>query len=163
MISVTQPLGADANDPAAFLSESVHEIFDEYYSVSLSFWTKMGLREKARQGKLTGSLPWGYVKGEDGIAVPDPVKAPFVRRLYEMYASGQHTDRTLAEWLKSTSSAPPATAPLAWTPFARCSATPPMRASPGRREAQSRACTNRSWTRRSMTGCRTCAGSAPAR
>lgn len=99
VISVTQPLSADADDPAAFLSESVHEIFDEYYSVSLSFWTKMGLREKARQGKLTGSLPWGYVKGEDGIAVPDPDKAPFVKRLFEMYASGQHTDRTLAEWL----------------------------------------------------------------
>jgi site-specific DNA recombinase len=59
VISVTQPLGADADDPAAFLSESVHEIFDEYYSISLSFWTKMGLREKARQGLLTGSLPWG--------------------------------------------------------------------------------------------------------
>jgi DNA invertase Pin-like site-specific DNA recombinase len=69
VISVTQPLGADANDPAAFLSESVHEIFDEYYSVSLSFWVKMGLREKARQGLLTGSLPWGLAKGEDGIAI----------------------------------------------------------------------------------------------
>jgi site-specific DNA recombinase len=99
VISVTQPLGADADDPAAFLSESVNEIFDEYYSVSLSFWTKMGLREKARQGLLTGSLPWGYVKGEDGIAVPDPVKAPFVRQLFEMYATGQHTDRTLTGWL----------------------------------------------------------------
>ncbi len=99
VISVTQPLGADANDPAAFLSESVHEIFDEYYSVSLSFWTKMGLREKARQGLLTGSLPWGYVKGEDGIAQPDPGRAPYVRKLYEMYATGRHTDRTLAEWL----------------------------------------------------------------
>jgi DNA invertase Pin-like site-specific DNA recombinase len=79
VISVTQPLGADADDPAAFLSESVHEIFDEYYSVSLSFWTKMGLREKARQGLLTGTLPWGYVKGKDGIAVPNPEKAPYVR------------------------------------------------------------------------------------
>jgi hypothetical protein len=29
VISVTQPFGTDANDPAAFLSESVHEIFDE--------------------------------------------------------------------------------------------------------------------------------------
>jgi site-specific DNA recombinase len=76
VISVTQPLDADVDDPAAFLSESVHEIFDEYYSVSLSFWTKMGLREKARQGKLTGSLPWGYVKGEDEIATPDPEKCP---------------------------------------------------------------------------------------
>ena len=99
VISVTQPFGADADDPAAFLSESVHEIFDEYYSVSLSFWTKMGLREKARQGLLTGTLPWGYVKGNDGIAVPDPVKAPFVRQLFEMYATGQHTDRTLTAWL----------------------------------------------------------------
>jgi hypothetical protein len=31
VISITQPLGADVNDPASFLSESVHEIFDEYY------------------------------------------------------------------------------------------------------------------------------------
>jgi DNA invertase Pin-like site-specific DNA recombinase len=99
VISVTQPLGADADDPAAFLSESVHEIFDEYYSVSLSFWTKMGLREKARQGKLTGSLPWGYVKGEDEIATPNPEKAPYVRRLFEMYATGLHSDRTLTAWL----------------------------------------------------------------
>lgn len=99
VISVTQPLGTNADDPAAFLSESVHEIFDEYYSVSLSFWTKMGLREKARQGLLTGSLPWGYIRGEDGIATPDPEKAPYVRRLFEMYATGQHTDRTLTAWL----------------------------------------------------------------
>ena len=101
VISVTQPLGTDVDDPAAFLSESVHEIFDEYYSVSLSFWTKMGLREKARQGRLTGSLPWGYRKGEDGIAEPDPEKAPFVRGLFERYASGLHTDRSLAEWLNA--------------------------------------------------------------
>jgi DNA invertase Pin-like site-specific DNA recombinase len=70
VISVTQPLGTDVDDPAAFLAESVHEIFDDYYSVSLSFWTKMGLREKARQGLITGSLPWGYVKGDDGVAIP---------------------------------------------------------------------------------------------
>jgi DNA invertase Pin-like site-specific DNA recombinase len=63
VISVTQPLG-DANDPAAFLAESVHEIFDEYYSVSLSFWTTMGLKEKARQGFLTGGLAWGYLGGQ---------------------------------------------------------------------------------------------------
>ncbi|MGH2865670.1 MAG: recombinase family protein [Solirubrobacteraceae bacterium] len=95
VISVTQPLGVDADDPAAFLSESVHEIFDE----SLSFWTKMGLREKARQGKLTRSLPSGYVKGEEEIASPDPEKASFVLRMFEMYATGLHTDRTLAAWL----------------------------------------------------------------
>ena len=96
VISVTQPIGTDVDDPAAFLAESVHEIFDEYYSVSLSFWTKMGLREKARQGLLTGSLPWGYVKGKEGVAVPDEARAPVLGRLFELYATGQHSNRTLA-------------------------------------------------------------------
>jgi site-specific DNA recombinase len=99
VISVTQPLGADVDDPAAFLAESVHEIFDEYYSVSLSFWTKMGLREKARQGLIIGGLPWGYVKGEDGVAVPDPERAPVVHALFTIYATGRHSLRDLASWL----------------------------------------------------------------
>ena len=99
VISVTQPLGPDADDPASFLAESVHEVFDEYYSVSLSFWTKMGLKEKARQGLLTGSLPWGYRKGRDQVAEPDPERAPFVTRMFDLYGSGRHTDRTLAQWL----------------------------------------------------------------
>jgi site-specific DNA recombinase len=98
VISVTQPLG-DVNDPAAFLAESVHEIFDEYYSVSLSFWTTMGLKEKARQGFLTGGLAWGYLKGEDGIAIPDPERAPLVLTIFEIYATRRYSHRDIALWL----------------------------------------------------------------
>jgi DNA invertase Pin-like site-specific DNA recombinase len=81
------------------LAESVHEIFDEYYSVSLSFWTKMGLREKARPGLSIGGLPWGYVKGEDGVAIPDPERAPVVQALFTIYATGRYSLRDLANWL----------------------------------------------------------------
>jgi hypothetical protein len=102
VVSVTQPLGADPTDPSAFLAESIHEMFDEYYSVSLSFWTRTGLREKARQGHLVGTLPWGYQRDPDsGIAVPDPERAPLVRELFERYATGQESDRTLAAWLNA--------------------------------------------------------------
>ena len=102
VVSVTQPLGADPSDPSAFLAESIHEMFDEYYSVSLSFWTRTGLREKARQGHLVGTLPWGYQRDPDsGIAVPDPDRAPLVRELFERYATGQESDRTLAAWLNA--------------------------------------------------------------
>lgn len=102
VISVTQPMGEDPSDPSTFLAESIHEMFDEYYSVSLSFWTRTGLREKARQGHLVGSLPWGYVRDPDsGIAVPDPERAPLVRELFERYATGQESDRTLAAWLNA--------------------------------------------------------------
>ena len=102
VVSVTQPLGDDPADPSAFLSESIHEMFDEYYSVSLSFWTRTGLREKARQGHLVGALPWGYKRDPDsGVAVPDGERALLVRELFERYAGGQESDRTLAAWLNA--------------------------------------------------------------
>src|SRR5438067_8292350 len=90
VVSVTQPMGEDPTDPSAFLAESIHEMFDEYYSVSLSFWTRTGLREKARQGHLVGPIPWGYSRDPDsGIAVADPEWAPLVVELFERYATGQ--------------------------------------------------------------------------
>ena len=102
VVSVTQPMGEDHTDPSAFLAESIHEMFDEYYSVSLSFWTRSGLKEKARQGHLVGSLPWGYLRDlATKLAVPDPARAPLVLQLFERYATGQESDRTLAAWLNA--------------------------------------------------------------
>jgi DNA invertase Pin-like site-specific DNA recombinase len=102
VVSVTQPMGEDPSDPSAFLAESIHEMFDEYYSVSLSFWTRSGLREKARQGHLVGTLPWGYYRDhQTGAVVPDPERAPLVTQMFERYATGQESDRTIAAWLNA--------------------------------------------------------------
>jgi site-specific DNA recombinase len=102
VVSVTQPMGEDHTDPSAFLAESIHEMFDEYYSVSLSFWTRSGLREKARQGHLVGSLPWGYLRDPaTKLAVRHPDRAPLVLALFERYATGHESDRTLAAWLNA--------------------------------------------------------------
>ncbi len=77
-------------------------MFDEYYSVSLSFWTRSGLREKARHGHLLGTLPWGYLRDpQSKIAVPDPTRAPLVRGIFERYATGQESrplNRRMAEY-----------------------------------------------------------------
>jgi site-specific DNA recombinase len=103
VLSVTQPMGEDHTDPSAFLAESIHEMFDEYYSVSLSFWTRGGLKEKARQGHLVGSLPWGYVRDpQTKLAVADPARAPLVTEMFERYATGQESDRSVAAWLNAT-------------------------------------------------------------
>jgi site-specific DNA recombinase len=122
VVSVTQPMGEDPTDPSAFLTESIHEMFDEYYSVSLSFWTRTGLRKKARQGHLLGQLPWGYVRDPgSGIAVPDPERAPLVRELFELYSTGQESDRTLAAWLNGKTHGRAVAGPSARTPCATCS------------------------------------------
>lgn len=102
VVSVTQPMGDDPSDPSSFLAESIHEMFDEYYSVSLSFWTRAGLAEKARQGHLVGQLPWGYMRDPDTReAVPHPERAPLVLGMFERYATGQESDRTIAAWLNA--------------------------------------------------------------
>jgi len=102
VVAVTQPLGDDPNDPSAFLSESIHEVFDEYYSVSLSFWTRSGLREKARQGNLVGTLPWGYRRDPvTGGVVEDDERAELVRRMFSKYAEVHSSDRSLAVWLNA--------------------------------------------------------------
>jgi site-specific DNA recombinase len=102
VVSVTQPMGEDPTDPSAFLAESIHEMFDEYYSVSLSFWTRSGLKEKARQGHLVGSLPWGYVRDPaTKLAVPAPERAPLVFEMFTRYATGRESDRTIAAWLNA--------------------------------------------------------------
>jgi site-specific DNA recombinase len=59
----------------------------------------MGLKEKARQGYLTGGLAWGYLKGEDGIAIPDQERAPLVLAIFEIYAAGRYSHRDIAQWL----------------------------------------------------------------
>ncbi|MGO9320535.1 MAG: recombinase family protein [Solirubrobacteraceae bacterium] len=103
VVSVTQPMGEDHTDPSAFLAESIHEMFDEYYSVSLSFWTRSGLKEKARQGHLVGTLPWGYTRDlTTKLAVPDPDRAPLVLEMFTRYATGRESDRTIAAWLNAT-------------------------------------------------------------
>lgn len=102
VVSVSQPMGEDHTEPSSFLAESINEMFDEYYSVSLSFWTRSGLAEKARQGHLVGLLPWGYIRDPDTeLAVAYPWRAPLVLEMFERYDTGQESDRSLAAWLNA--------------------------------------------------------------
>lgn len=57
VVSVTQPMGEDPTDPSAFLAESIHEMFDEYYSVSLSFWTAPGCVRRPARATCSASSP----------------------------------------------------------------------------------------------------------
>jgi phage gp29-like protein len=77
-------------------------MFDEYPSVTQSFWVSAGLHEKQRQGFLVGSLPWGYVRGgTSSEVVLDRERAALVRELFQRYATGNYSDRDLAAWLNS--------------------------------------------------------------
>ena len=63
--------------------------------------TVSGMNSKARDGYWPVGAPWGYknVKDELGkkIIVPDPIRAPIVKFLFEEYARGTTTFRELAK------------------------------------------------------------------
>jgi len=64
------------------------------YSDNLSEETKKGMLEKAEQGTYPSSAPYGYMNAEqDGKRVikPDPNAAPYITRMFELYATGLYS------------------------------------------------------------------------
>jgi len=117
VISITQPTG-DSGTPQAYLSEGVNELFDEYYSITLSFWTSTGKRARAERGFYNGDPPYGYCKGTcsrctvpraesicphfgqkdestDGILLPHPINVKGLLIAFQAAADGC-TDREVA-------------------------------------------------------------------
>lgn len=88
--------------PEGILLESVLEGSAEYYSANLSQNVKRGLRDNALDCKAnSGSLPMGYRKGADGKYELDPVGAPAVRKVFEMYTDG-HTLEDIARYMNAS-------------------------------------------------------------
>jgi DNA invertase Pin-like site-specific DNA recombinase len=72
----------------------------EFYSDNLSQEVKKGLGERKAQGLYCGCLPFGVIKGEDGVPVPDPASFADLQIAFEQAAQGK-TDRQIAQYLNS--------------------------------------------------------------
>lgn len=71
-----------------------------FYSNNLSEEVKKGHKEKVAQGWYPSKAPLGYNSiGEKGhkTHVPDPVKAPLVRKMFELYSTGRYSLLALVE------------------------------------------------------------------
>ena len=72
----------------------------ELYSDNLSEETKKGMAERKRQGLYCGSLPFGVMKSEDGVPIPDPTTHPGLVLAFEMAAQGK-SDPEVAQTLSA--------------------------------------------------------------
>ena len=98
LIFLSQP-NVDPNDPSAFIMEGMNELFDEYYLHQLRFWTTLGKQTRARKGLWNGTIPFGYIRGEDGVPQPHPTNAKGLQMAFEAYSSGRYTDQQIADLL----------------------------------------------------------------
>ncbi len=79
-----------SDEPEGIILESVLEGMAEYYSENLSRGVKRGMKENALKCMVTGGyMPLGYKKSADKKFEIDPVTAPIIREIFDMYANGK--------------------------------------------------------------------------
>lgn len=69
------------------------------YSDDISYKVKRAMNQKADQGHWPSMAPIGYINNEQAKLIePDPLRAPFIKKLFEMYAHGEHNESGLERW-----------------------------------------------------------------
>jgi DNA invertase Pin-like site-specific DNA recombinase len=73
----------------------------KYYVDNLSENIKRGIREKLRRGIWPTWAPLGYLNNyKERNIYPDPEKAPFIRKIFELYATGDYNLGSMTEEVK---------------------------------------------------------------
>lgn len=100
----------DDDSPYTAMMEQMLAVFSAFYSRNLSTETKRGKRQRVLKGEFNGSIPpLGYDLVTMGNATEqkpaglyiNPRQAAIVRRAFHLYASGSHSDTTIAEWMNT--------------------------------------------------------------
>ncbi len=73
-------------------------IFASHYSRDLSVKVKAGNESKILKGEYPSNSPLGYKNIQGGI-IPDPSKATFIKKVFELYSSGDYSVKTLTKEL----------------------------------------------------------------
>ena len=77
-----------SDDPSGILMESLLEGLAEYYSKELSQKIRRGMADNASKCMVNGSLPLGYVRGEDGRYAINEAEAETVRSIFQRVKKG---------------------------------------------------------------------------
>ena len=78
----------------------------KYYSDSISDNVKRANENKIKNGEWIGKAPIGYINNEDENGkkniIVDPVRSPYVIRMFEIYATGNYSMRKVKEEMDKT-------------------------------------------------------------
>ncbi len=75
----------------------------KYYVDNLSENVKRGLRQKLRNGIWPSWAPTGYLNNlENHTIYVDKTRAPFIKKAFEMYATGNYSIREIREYMRAS-------------------------------------------------------------
>ena len=91
-------------------------VFAEFEHATIVNRVTPGSNAASEKGRwMSGRTPYGYTRDE-GLLVPDPVKAPIVRRIFRLYAEGKLGTTAIARALEAEGA--PAPRKYGWSPNA---------------------------------------------
>ena len=82
------------NSAQDILYMDINFAFSSYYSRNLSIRVKEGFQNKLNKGEFPNQAPTGYFNKE-GKIYPDPEKVPYIKRAFELYATGNYSLKQL--------------------------------------------------------------------
>ncbi|MHB0915395.1 MAG: recombinase family protein [Thermoleophilia bacterium] len=90
------------DNASGHLVEGIHALMAEFYSANLGAETKKGMIQKTKQGGWAGRAPLGYKNVQTPMngrllrtIEVDEERAPFVKQIFQLYATGDHGIREL--------------------------------------------------------------------
>jgi site-specific DNA recombinase len=97
--SATEPF--DTGSAAGRMMLQMLAVFAEFEHATIVDRISAGIERRAKEGRWFGGRPpFGYTfSSEERVLVPDPVKAPVVRRVFDLYARKRLGTRTIAQLL----------------------------------------------------------------
>jgi site-specific DNA recombinase len=98
--SATEPF--DTGAAAGRMMLQMLAVFAEFEHATIVDRISAGIERRAKEGRWFGGRPpFGYqFSSEERVLVPDPVKAPVVRRVFDLYARKRLGTRTIAQQLR---------------------------------------------------------------
>jgi site-specific DNA recombinase len=98
--SATEPF--DAGAAAGRMMLQMLAVFAEFEHATIVDRISAGIERRAKEGRWFGGRPpFGYTfASEERLLVPDPVKAPVVQRVFDLYARKRLGTRTIAKQLR---------------------------------------------------------------
>jgi site-specific DNA recombinase len=97
LTSVTEMF--DYSTPMGRVAFHMMAAFAQWYLENLSQEVVKGKEEMARKGIHNGRIPFGYEKDLKGKINIVPGEAESIQKAFEMYSTGEYTDREIAEYL----------------------------------------------------------------
>ncbi len=112
--SATEPF--DTGSPAGRMMLQMLGVFAEFEHATIVDRVTAGLERRVREGRwMSGRTPYGYARA-NALLVPDPVRAPVIRRIFRLYAEGKLGTTAIARQLEAEGA--PAPRKQGWSPNA---------------------------------------------